>query len=72
MDSYTFTIQLVTALGASVPPMILAVVAMIKILRRVKEVHIAVNGRIDQLLIASNAAAVAKGRQQVINEIGPK
>jgi hypothetical protein len=66
MDSYTFIVQLTTALGVALPA---TIVAMIKIIRPVKDVHHDVSGRMDQLLEATRAEAIAIGRKQVRDEI---
>jgi hypothetical protein len=68
MDSYTFVIQLVTALGVALPPTLVAIVAMIKIIQSIRDVHRDVNGRMDRLLEATRTGSIAVGRKQVHDE----
>lgn len=69
MEWSAFIIQFITALGVALPPTIMALVALLKVLAKMRELHKAINGRMDELLDAKAAESVAIGRKQVRAEI---
>lgn len=68
MDMYSFIIQVLIAL----PPIIIALITLYKVVlvkSDVKEVHLAINSRLDDWMKSNTAASIAIGRNQVHTEL---
>ena len=63
--------EIIIALIITIPPTITSLVAVylaVKSNKAIKEVHLVMNSRLDQLLKSSNAEARAEGKEEGRNE----